>query len=118
MYVDFFNVMTYDFHGQWEKEVGHNSPLFPIESASGAKKKLTVDHGAKEWVKLGAPKEKLLIGMPAYGRSFLLEDPKKFDIGAPAKSGGTAGKYTDEEGFLAYYEVRDDFIVTLYICEG
>jgi chitinase len=87
--------------------VGHNAPLLPIESASSAEKKLTVDHGAKQWIKLGAPKEKLLIGMPTYGRSFTLNDPDKFDIGSPAKSGGDPGKYTGESGFLAYYEICD-----------
>jgi len=56
-------------------------------------------------VKQGAPKEKLMIGMPTYGRSFTLVDPAKFDIGAPASGGGTAGKYTSEAGFMAYYEV-------------
>ena len=37
-YLDFINVMTYDFHGQWEKEVGHNSPLYPLNSATGFQK--------------------------------------------------------------------------------
>lgn len=41
-YLDFINVMTYDFHGQWERTVGHNSPLFPLESATSYQKKLTV----------------------------------------------------------------------------
>lgn len=39
---DYINVMTYDFHGQWERQVGHNSPLFPLESATSYQKKLTV----------------------------------------------------------------------------
>ena len=33
-YLDYINVMTYDFHGQWEDTVGHNSPLFPLNAAS------------------------------------------------------------------------------------
>lgn len=41
-YLDFINVMTYDFHGQWERLVGHNSPLYPLESATSYQKKLTV----------------------------------------------------------------------------
>nr|QDA39870.1 chitinase 2 [Phenacoccus solenopsis] len=104
-YLDFINVMTYDFHGQWERQVGHNSPLHPLESATSYQKKLTVDYSAREWVKQGAPKEKLMIGMPTYGRSFTLVDSSKFDIGSPASGGGTPGKYTGEAGFMAYYEI-------------
>eukprot|EP00090_Calanus_glacialis_P000625 TRINITY_DN1040_c0_g1_i1.p1 TRINITY_DN1040_c0_g1~~TRINITY_DN1040_c0_g1_i1.p1 ORF type:complete len:1056 (-),score=204.14 TRINITY_DN1040_c0_g1_i1:2491-5658(-) len=106
-YLDFINVMTYDFHGQWEKEVGHNSPLYPLNSATGFQKRLTVDFSAKEWVRQGAPKEKLIIGMPVYGRTFTLVDSTLFDIGAPATGGGDPGRYTGEAGFLSYYEICD-----------
>ena len=41
-YLDFINIMTYDFHGQWENTVGHNAPLFPLEVTSSYNKKLTV----------------------------------------------------------------------------
>ena len=106
-YLDYINVMTYDFHGQWENRVGHNSPLFPLNSASAFQKKLTVDYSAKEWVRQGAPLEKLIIGMPVYGRTFQLADPTKFDIGAEALGGGEAGRYTGESGFMSYYEICD-----------
>ena len=56
-------------------------------------------------MKQGAPKEKLMIGMPTYGRSFTLVNKDKFDIGAPASGGGIAGNFTNEPGFLSYYEV-------------
>lgn len=104
-YLDFINVMTYDFHGQWERQVGHNSPLYPLDSATGYQKKLTVDFSAREWVKQGAPAEKLLIGMPTYGRSFTLVNTTQFDIGAAASGGGSPGKFTNEAGFMSYYEV-------------
>lgn len=45
-YLDFINVMTYDFHGKWETQVGHNSPLLPMETASSYNKKLTVVSGS------------------------------------------------------------------------
>lgn len=37
--------MTYDFHGDWEKNVAHNSPLFPIQAATDYQRKLTVVSG-------------------------------------------------------------------------
>ncbi len=106
-YLDYFSVMAYDFHGSWEGTIGHNSPLFPLESANSTQKKLTVDSAAKEWTKRGAPLEKLIIGMPAYGRTFTLANQEKFDIGDEALGGGKNGKYTGEEGFLSYYEICD-----------
>ena len=36
------NIMSYDFHGDWEQTVNHNSPLFSLNSASTYQKKLTV----------------------------------------------------------------------------
>ncbi|XP_076309101.1 putative chitinase 10 [Tachypleus tridentatus] len=106
-YLDIMNVMTYDFHGDWEKQVGHNSPLFPLESASRYQSKLTVDYSAAEWVKRGAPKEKLCIGIPTYGRSFTLSNTSLTDIGAPAVGGGQPGNYTGESGFLSFFEICD-----------
>lgn len=65
------------------------------------------DYSAREWVKQGAPKEKLMIGMPTYGRSFELVNTTQFDIGAPASGGGNSGKYTSEAGFMSFYEICD-----------
>ena len=46
------------------------------------------------------------MGVPFYGRSFLLQDASKYQPGQSAKStGGFKGPFTDEEGFLAYYEI-------------
>ena len=57
------------------------------------------------WLRAGAPKEKLIVGIPTYGMSFTLENPAKHDMRAPATGGGKRGQYTQEEGTLAYYEV-------------
>ena len=105
-YLDFINLMAYDFHGKWEKQAGHNAPLFPPSSDSEWRKQLSVSFAAKMWTRLGTPKEKLVIGMPTYGRSFTLSDPSQYIVNSPAKDGGKAGEYTREAGFLSYYEVQ------------
>lgn len=104
-YLDFINLMAYDFHGKWERETGHNAPLYASSLDSEWQKQLSVDNAASMWVRLGAPKEKLIIGMPTYGRSFTLSNSANFRVHAPASGGGKAGEYTKESGFLAYYEV-------------
>uniref|UniRef100_T1JHM6 GH18 domain-containing protein n=1 Tax=Strigamia maritima TaxID=126957 RepID=T1JHM6_STRMM len=103
--LDFIDVMTYDFHGKWESTTGHNSPLYAPSSDSTWRKQLSMDFAANMWVRLGAPREKLIIGMGTYGRSFTLANPKRNGVNAPATGGGKAGVYTREAGFLAYYEI-------------
>lgn len=61
-YLDFLNIMAYDFHGKWESQTGHNAPLFAPNSDSEWRKQLSVSHACGMWTKLGAPKEKMVIG--------------------------------------------------------
>merc|ERR1712038_1123070 len=105
--LDFVNLMAYDFHGKWESQAGHNAPLYAPSSDSEWRKQLSVEFAAKMWTRLGTPKEKLVIGMPTYGRSFTLSNPSQYVVNSPSKGGGTAGEYTREAGFLSYYEVCD-----------
>jgi chitinase len=94
-YLDFINLMAYDFHGKWEKETGHNAPLYSPSTDSEWRKQLSVDNAAKMWVKLGAPKEKLVIGMPTYGRTFTLADEDKH--GPNARYARTQQKFIDSD---------------------
>jgi chitinase len=59
------------------------------------------------WIEQGAPKDKLILGLSFYGRSFKLQ--YGFEscpiTETPVISGGKAGDYTRETGFYAYYEV-------------
>ena len=60
---------------------------------------------ASYWVDNGMPPVKISVGLPLYGRTFTLKDRKQTGIGAPTKDGGTAGRYTNEKGYLSFYEV-------------
>ena len=60
------------------------------------------------WISQGVPKEKLILGLAFYGRSFKLHDGFESCpiTETPAmEHGATAGDYTREKGFLAYYEI-------------
>lgn len=62
------------------------------------------DDSVKYWLSKGAPAEKIIMGIPAYGRTFTLSSSQT-GRNAPASGPGTAGPYTKEAGFWSYYEV-------------
>ena len=59
----------------------------------------------QHWLKLGFPKNKLLLGLASYGRTFTLANSANHNIGSLSWSPGTGGEYTREAGFLSYFEV-------------
>uniref|UniRef100_A0ABM5GDQ3 chitinase n=1 Tax=Pogona vitticeps TaxID=103695 RepID=A0ABM5GDQ3_9SAUR len=104
-YLDYFHVMTYDFHGSWEGFTGENSPLYKGPADTGSYVYFNVDYAMNYWKSNGAPAEKLIVGFPTYGHTFILSDPSNTAIGAPTSGSGPAGPYTRQAGFLAYYEI-------------
>uniref|UniRef100_A0A0N5AT43 Chitin-binding type-2 domain-containing protein n=1 Tax=Syphacia muris TaxID=451379 RepID=A0A0N5AT43_9BILA len=103
-YFDFVLLMSYDFHGAWEPETGMNSPLFGRSSDEVWKQNLNIEFAAKYWIKNGMPLEKLVIGIPTYGRGWTLKDPINNNIGSPGSASKTTN-YVGEAGVIAYYEI-------------
>ncbi|KAL2104018.1 hypothetical protein ACEWY4_000886 [Coilia grayii] len=102
--LDFINVMTYDFHGAWETFTGHNSPLYVGATDIGDLVYFNADYAMRYWRDEGAPATKLLMGMATYGRTFHIVSASN-GVGAPANGPASAGTYTREPGFWAYYEI-------------
>ncbi|MFI0808034.1 glycoside hydrolase family 18 chitinase [Streptomyces echinatus] len=69
-YVDWYNVMTYDFFGAWDAK-GPTAPHSPLTSYTGIPKAgfTTADAMAK-FKAIGVPAKKLLIGIGFYGRGW------------------------------------------------
>ena len=63
------------------------------------------DQTIKHYLKKGASQEKLILGIPTYGRSYTLLNPESTEIESPAEGPGKKGEATKEKGYLAYYEV-------------
>ncbi|XP_043925108.1 uncharacterized protein LOC122799843 [Protopterus annectens] len=103
-HLDFINMMTYDFHGAWEQVTGHNSPLYQGSTDQGDNIYFNTNFAITYWRNNGAPADKLIMGVPAYGRTFTLASDKT-GVGAPASGPASAGKYTREAGFWSYCEV-------------
>ncbi|BBI32249.1 glycosyl hydrolase family 18 protein [Cohnella abietis] len=67
--VDWINLMTYDYHGSWEKNSNHNAPLYADPKDQGSTTS-NIDSTVKTYVNAKVPSDKLVLGIPMYGRSW------------------------------------------------
>jgi chitinase len=90
-WLNWINVMTYDYHGNWEKQTGANAPL---EGEA-----VSVSANIKEFKEMGVPSNKLVLGMATYARGWGgVEEAKP---GAKATGNGPDGP-CGKESFAAY----------------
>ena len=78
-------MMCYDYHGKWDYMTGHNAPL---HHRPGEEDKKTVDHSIQYLIQRGARPEKTVMGVPFYGRTFILKDSESTAPGAPTTNTG------------------------------
>jgi chitinase len=64
-YLSFWNLMTYDFAGEWSETTGYHCNLY-----SKGQSDLCADDGVKYLIKEGVDSSKIVLGMANYGRSF------------------------------------------------
>ncbi|KAL1512590.1 hypothetical protein ABEB36_002158 [Hypothenemus hampei] len=106
-YLDFINIMCYDFYGSWSDYTGQNSALYASSVETAAEKRsLNVEAAANKWVTAGAPKSKLAIGTAFYGRSFTLSNPNNHGIHAPITGAGEDG---GEDHYVTICSKYDDW---------
>ncbi|XP_074577954.1 nod factor hydrolase protein 1-like [Curcuma longa] len=81
--LDWVNVMAYDLHGAWDATAtGAHAGLFD------AKSDLSASYGLATWLAAGMPAEKVVMGVPLYGRTYNLTDGDEHGIGAPSRGVG------------------------------
>ncbi|XP_045772482.1 mucin-5AC isoform X2 [Maniola jurtina] len=106
-YLDWMNLLTYDYHSAFEPAVNHHAPLYPLEEPNeySVDNELNIDYTIKFYLENGADRDKLVLGIPTYGRSYTLFNADAVEIGSPADGPGEQGDATREKGYLAYYEI-------------
>lgn len=99
--VDYVFVMGYDL-----QETNLTSTHAPLRrELNELEDRPTVDDAIQYYISNGCPANKIVLGIPAFGRSFTLDNPLEFEIGSPANVRGTPGTFTQEEGFLGFNEI-------------
>ncbi|BFZ21286.1 hypothetical protein BsWGS_24325 [Bradybaena similaris] len=107
-YVDYMLLMTYNFHGGWDNQTAHHSTILPSKYDEGISQRLCQTWAVNYWLSVGVPKSKIILGMTTYGMSFTLDDADVNGLNASSTGGGEAGRYTRQEGTLAYYEICEN----------
>ncbi|KAI8612338.1 glycoside hydrolase superfamily [Chytriomyces sp. MP71] len=107
-YVNYFQVMSYDFYGEWSPNSDFNSPLNspgpndpkqPAANNIGYSQSLSQAAAIDEWVKAGVPRSQLTNGLAFYGRSWNVHNVGSnnglYQPSFSNTTGGTIGDYLD-----------------------
>jgi len=99
-YLDFINIMTYDFHTGGSPIAGHHSNLYPSQSLHFTGP--SADQSVQWHIDAGIPSGKLVLGVPFYGRAW--SGVRSENNGLYQWTGG------DERGSAGFDRLRDELI--------
>ena len=110
-YLDWINLMTYDLHGAWNGDqdavTNHHSALYPTDRADV---RLNTDSTVQYYRSQGVPDDKLVMGIPFYGRSFA--EAGSTSDGLYSTYSGEGSQTTEETGFVFFYDIKENRLST------
>lgn len=93
-HLNFINIMAYDFSGPWEQLTGHHAQLLAPQQPHNAAATISAQSAISYFLAQGVPPKQLVLGVPAYGRSFL-------------KTQGVGHAYSGQGGEEGTFDYRD-----------
>ena len=99
VYLDWLNVMSYDFFNSLTSTTGHHAGLYASDFAMPGDR--NVDASIRQHIAAGVPRSKLVLGVAFYGRGF---------AGVNAENNGLHRPYQRYEGDHSYAELKDRLI--------
>lgn len=94
-HLDLINLMAYDFAGPWTQTAGHHAQLYTPKHPHNDAARTSGQSSVNYLVSKGVPSRKILLGIPAYGRSFL----------GSSKVGDRFTGHAGEEGTFEYKDL-------------
>jgi chitinase len=107
-YLDFINIMTYDFHGSWTPTTGHHTNLYesPLDTSGLSSRKAVEYH-----LDAGVPAEKLVLGVAFYARGWSEVSPVQNGLYQPYESDIPSVSYSmlaenfiDKNGYIRHWD--------------
>lgn len=95
-YLDFFNLMAYDYSGTWSPVTQHQANLYH-DKTNPTSTPFSTEQAVKDYLGKGVTPKKIVLGIPLYGRSFA----KTEGLGKSFKGTGS----TLEDGTIPYNQL-------------
>ena len=112
--LSWINLMAYDFHGGWDEATNFNAALFPASGDPSAdpavKTKFNVGAAVDGYLASGVPANKLVLGVPFYGRGYAGVTNEEDGLFQPF-SGLPMGTW--EAGVFDYHDLVAKYVPTM-----
>jgi len=109
VYLDWINVMTYDFFNSLTSTTGHHAGLYPSPYAAAGDR--NGDASIRQHLAAGIPARKLVLGAAFYGRAFAGVNPLHDGLNQPYERFEAAypyaelvEKFVDRQGFARHWD--------------
>jgi chitinase len=102
VYLDWINIMTYDFYGSWSKTTGHHTALYDMG-----------EDFVQQHIRAGIPRKKIVLGAAFYGRGWTGVNRENSGVGQPFATSVTdlsfsrlMRDYTIRQGFRRFWDKK------------
>jgi chitinase len=109
VYLDWINLMSYDFFNSLTPTTGHHAGLYRSEHAAPTDR--NADAAVKQYLAAGVPADKIVLGVAFYGRGFAGVTPVNNGVNQPYQRfegehsyAELAGKFVGSRGFIRYWD--------------
>ncbi|KAJ4752004.1 Chitinase-like protein [Rhynchospora pubera] len=98
--LDWANILSFSFRKS-DNVTFYDAPLYDMSSHYSA------SYGIMSWLDAGLTPCKIVMGLPLFGRSWILRNKAKNELGSPIVAAGLKQKMSNHTGLMAYSEIAN-----------